>query len=144
MKALGRFVGVIAGYAVIAGIGLFFLGAAGVQLQRVPPDETGTVSVAGLVAFLSGAGFAVAAVMYELRGLGRERLDRHSRMQWVSIALLAISLGVWLLWALLPAVVRVASLAAAGGFFLGFLAIFAPNRHRSIKHWEEANRDPDR
>lgn len=131
--ALVRALGLLAGYALIAAMGVALLGPARAAIDELG-DLRGAELAVAVVGFIAGAAGAVLGVRYELAASTRtERMQRHLRMQATSLAILGIGLVLFVTWTWLPALLRVAAAAAGSGFILGFLAIFIPNRRRALE-----------
>lgn len=130
---LVRSLGVMAGYGVIAVMGIALLGAAlNAMFDAADPPAAWLVLL--VVAFLGGAAVAVASVRYELAAHSpEERVRRHLRMQTASFVILAVTVLILAAWGWLPSLVRVAAASAGSGFVLGFLAMFIPNRRRALE-----------
>jgi hypothetical protein len=128
VKRLIRALGLWLVYASLALMGLWLLAVGGDSL-RVAGD-IGPFALWG--GFLAGAAFAVVGVLYEVRSDGAERLRRHRQTQNASVVILIAAVLVWIGWAVMPALVRVAAGGAGAGYFLGFVAVFIPNRSRGI------------
>lgn len=130
---LVRALGVLAGYAVIAAMGVALLGPARAAMDEQTDPQNASAAVA-VVGFLAGAAGAVLGVRYELAAsTPSERMQRHLRMQSAALAILGIGLVLFLAWTWLPALLRVVVATAGSGFILGFLAAFIPNRRRALE-----------
>jgi threonine/homoserine efflux transporter RhtA len=124
---------VLAGYAVIAALGVALLGPARAAMDELGDLQGASVAVA-VVGFLAGAVWAVFGVRYELAAsTPSERMQRHLRMQAASLAILGIGFVLFVTWTWIPALLRVAAATAGSGFILGFLAAFIPNRRRALE-----------
>jgi hypothetical protein len=128
-----RALGVLAGYAVIAAMGVALLGPARAAMDELRDPQDASLAVA-VVGFLAGAAGAVFGVRYELAAsTPSERMQRHLRMQAASLPILGVGLVLFVMWTWLPALLRVAAATAGSGFILGFLAAFIPNRRRALE-----------
>jgi hypothetical protein len=126
-------IGVLAGYAVVAAMGVALLGLALSSMDNVT-ESRAAWAVAGVLAFLTAAVAAVTSVRYELVASSpQERIGRHLRMQGASLGILAIAVLLVLVWSWVPAPVHVVAASAGSGFVLGFLGAFIPNRRRALE-----------
>jgi protein-S-isoprenylcysteine O-methyltransferase Ste14 len=124
---------VLAGYAVIAAMGVGLLGPARAAMDELAELQGAAVAVAA-VGFLAGAAGAVSGVRYELAAsTPSERMQRHLRMQAVSLVILGIGFVLFVTWTWIPALLQVTAATAGSGFILGFLAAFIPNRRRALE-----------
>lgn len=128
-----RGLALLLGYAVIAAMGIALIGLAVSAMVELALPWGASVAIA-LAAFVAGAVGAIAGVRYELAApTPGERIRRHVRMQTASVVTLGIAVLLFLIWSLLPALVRVAAASAGAGYVLGFLVVFIPNRRKALE-----------